>query len=534
MLVPARFHLKSRLSALGLTFAVALAGPAASAPVPLSSVTEGAVVVRKFDPDLTTKFAFARTIGAILGSAGIPNNAANRQALVASLVATFNNSQFVNPISGLAMKVDPRPAEAGLSPAQLLDPAHPRGLMPIGLCSRFDLAPANWSDCGEHRIVYGNKPGQPRFFLIFEAKIPNPTPSLGIKGCRPLALSWRAIGLATTTAGRNNRLDQLYYAGIPNFRPAVHFLNYGAPLGQVRSNSFVMGPWQLREFRILAVGPNVLQFRAAPAASNPLAEFYKNNPAGSALEQSERTKFRLDFANLYQPRLRSVDATEPLASYRMLLFNTMGAGFELRASEFQSNVDISDDPSVVAGTQIKAVIPASWTAPAPFANRSISQAQMLNRATLITCAGCHQPANRQVSTVGGTPVTWPNSLGFVHISETVDAAGNHPISDALTVAFVPFRRSATLNVINSDLAPAANPFMAAQLRVLPPPPSAGLAPAAGRRASAEALSRQILRNRRVTAFVAHDQALTLERLSDEAHQRELEEPGAFIEFRRPH
>lgn len=533
MLVPARFHLKSGFAALGLTFALALAGPAASAPVPLSSVTEGAVVVRNFDSDLTTKFAFARTVGAILATAGIPNSAANRQALVASLVASFNNSQFVNPISGLPMKVDPRPAESGLSPAQLLDPAHPRGLMPIGLFSRFDLAPADWSDCGEHRIVYGNKPGQPRFFLIFEAKIPNPSPSLGIKGCRPLAMSWRGIGLAAT-AIRNTRLDQLYYTGVPGFRPAVHFLNYGAPLGQVRSNSFVQVPWQLREFRILAVGPNVLQFRTAPAASNPLAEFYQNNPAGSALEQSERTKFRLDFDALYQPRLRSVDAAEPLAGYRKLLFNTMGAGFELRSSEFQSNVDISDDPSAVAGTQIRAVVPASWTAPAPFANRTISEAQMLNRATLITCAGCHQPGNRQVSTVGGTPIVWPNSLGFVHISEFVDAAGNHPISPALQNNFIPFRREATLNVVNSDLAPAANPLMAMPLRMLPPPPAAAMAPAASRRATVETLSRQILRNRRVTSFVARDQALTLERLSDEAHQREMEERGAFMEFRRPH
>lgn len=532
MRIPSSRYPKLGLMALGLT--LALAGPAASAPFPLSSVTEGAVVVRKFDADLSSRFAFAKTVGAILTTAGIANNAANRQALIVTLVATFNNNQLVNPISGLAMKVDPRAAESGLNPAQLLDPAHPRGLVPIGLFSRFDLAPADWSDCGEHRIVYGNKPGQPRFFLIFEAKIPNPTPSMGIKGCRPLAMAWRAIGLATTTAGRNARLEQLYYTGIPNFRPAVHHLNYGASLGQVRSNSFVQGPWQLREFRILAAGPNILQFRPAPAASNPLAEFYKNNPAGSALEQSERTQFRTDFANIYQPRLRSVDATEPLGSYRELLFNTMGAGFALRASEFQSNVDPSDDPSMVAGSQIKAVIPASWTAPNPFANRTISQAQMLNRAAVITCAGCHQPGNRQVSTVAGAPVTWPNSLGFVHISENVDAAGNHPISPALSVAFIPFRRQATLNVVNSDVASASSLLMSAQLRLLPPPPPSAMAAAVNRRATAEALSRQILRSRRVTDAVVRDQALTLERLSDEAHQRELEERGAFMEFRRPH
>jgi hypothetical protein len=528
-------RIKTGLGASALVLAAGLAGPGASAQVTLSSVTEGAVIVRKFDSDLTTKFAFARTIGTILTTADIPNTAANRQALVGTMVASFNSSQFANPVSGHPMKVDPRPADAALSPAQLLDPAHPRGLMPIGLFSRFDLAPADWSDCGEHRIVYGNKPGQPRFFLIFEAKIPNPNPATGIKGCRPLALQWRTIGLPTTTpATRNSRLNQLYYTGLPGFRAAVHFLNYGAPLGQVRSNSFVQGPWQLREFRILAVAPATLAFHPAPAASNPLAEFYKNNPAGSPLEQAERSSFHTGFGSTYQVRLRTVDGASPLAGYRMDLFNTMGAGFPLRTSEFQSSVDPSDDPSLLAGSQIRNLIPATWTAPAPFGNRTISEAQMLNRAALVTCAGCHQPAGRQVATVGGTPVIWPDSLGFVHIAETVDGAGNHPISPALAHAFVPFRRQATLNVINSIILLHANMQAIRPLRLLAPPGPEALAVSLSQRSSAEALSRQILRNRSAPVLVARDQALALRRMSDDSHRRELETPGAFMEFRRPH
>ncbi len=78
----------------------------------------------------------------------------------------MNDDDMVNPVSGLRMKVDIRALEAGLDPKSLLDPVDPIGLVPIALFNRLDLAPQDWSNCGEHRIVYG-----------FKAPVPEGRPS---------------------------------------------------------------------------------------------------------------------------------------------------------------------------------------------------------------------------------------------------------------------------------------------------------------------------------------------------------------------
>src|ERR1041384_3842288 len=60
--------------------------------------------------------------------------------------------------------------------------------VPIGLFNRFDQAPENGAHCGEYRIVYAKQSGvtstSDRNLLIFEAVLPNPHPTQGIRGCQ--------------------------------------------------------------------------------------------------------------------------------------------------------------------------------------------------------------------------------------------------------------------------------------------------------------------------------------------------------------
>ena len=53
----------------------------------------------------------------------------------------------------------------------------------------FDLAPEDWSHCGEYRVVYSLRdPGNEfkrRFLLIFEAMVPNPYSTPVASGARP-------------------------------------------------------------------------------------------------------------------------------------------------------------------------------------------------------------------------------------------------------------------------------------------------------------------------------------------------------------
>ena len=104
-----------------------------------------------------TKFAFVKTIDAILGSMNVGKTAGNRENFVKSMLTSFQDDAMVNPVSGLRMKVDVRSLEANLDPNKLLNPADPIGLVPIALFNRLDAAPEDWSNCGEHRIVYSFK-----------------------------------------------------------------------------------------------------------------------------------------------------------------------------------------------------------------------------------------------------------------------------------------------------------------------------------------------------------------------------------------
>jgi hypothetical protein len=106
-------------------------------------------------------FSFKHTIGAILESAQAPNTAASREAFVQTMLSTFNASDTaaLNREAGVLVPFDARSEASALTAAGLLDEtdtsATSIAMRPLALFNRFDLAPENWSHCGEHRIVYG-------------------------------------------------------------------------------------------------------------------------------------------------------------------------------------------------------------------------------------------------------------------------------------------------------------------------------------------------------------------------------------------
>jgi hypothetical protein len=80
-----------------------------------------------------TRFSFAKTLDAILGSLGIAKTPENRESFLRSMLTSFNAAQLVNPVSGLRMAVEIRKNESLLDPKKLLDPVDPIGLLPIAL-----------------------------------------------------------------------------------------------------------------------------------------------------------------------------------------------------------------------------------------------------------------------------------------------------------------------------------------------------------------------------------------------------------------
>lgn len=86
------------------------------------------------------------------------------------------------------------------------------------LFNRFDLASPSGADCGEYRIVYAKQSGlvsgTDRNFLIFEARLPNPTPSAGLTGCLPVADFWANLTIVGSVATRATLLRDFYFVGL--------------------------------------------------------------------------------------------------------------------------------------------------------------------------------------------------------------------------------------------------------------------------------------------------------------------------------
>ncbi|MCC2663602.1 MAG: hypothetical protein K0S35_1524 [Geminicoccaceae bacterium] len=250
-------------------------------------------------------FSFKRTIGAILESAGDvggTNTPAAREAFVQTMIDSFAlaNGFTLNPDAGVLMPLDARGGERlGLSAANLLDDTNAQGMKPLAVFNRFDLAPADWIHCGEHRIVYGKEsPNFPlnRFLLIFEAAVPNPDPTAGEAGCRPITEFWAGLSAhAGDDTELARRLAAFFYEGrtdpslaAPDLPGAVvDYRNYGGDgsRGQVRGNLFVQQPWQLREWLTQPTfnPANPLAFVVETVKDNPLAELYRDSLSGTPI-----------------------------------------------------------------------------------------------------------------------------------------------------------------------------------------------------------------------------------------------------------
>jgi hypothetical protein len=431
-------------------------------------------------------FSFARTIGAILESAEVANTAPEREALVLSMLRSFRLDQARNPQTSLPAAIEERLNEAAFSPEDLLDPNSENGLVPLGLFNRLDLAPDDWSYCGEHRIVYGKRnPGfENRFLLIFEAIVPNPEGE-GESGCRPVGEFWAELSSEDDDMARAEKLAEFYYRGLGQpaagaFSPAVHFGNFGGGArGQVRGNVFMQQPWLLREWRMqLSPTSGVPEFVVETVKDNPLAEFYADEfqaPGGLMTEQEqelasgELTRFQGEFLIKYRENL-SPEASlqfqafkEEMEKYRnddlsheQILLNSIALGGDNRYNEFQSvsqnGTSVpTDEPVLQAGAKFTTLLDALMGGLEPDPALRLSAEEILHRAGGASCGGCHNTTPGDVigrePEDGGQQIVWPGVVppGFVHASE------DRVLSPALENHFLPFRAQALRHHLCADL-----------------------------------------------------------------------------------
>jgi hypothetical protein len=519
---------------LGLTYPGTLAYAAscvvapATPPPPLDAAVKRTVVItdaallNNANPALG--FSLGRTLGNIVKTTpGMVDSPAERIALLTSLVRSFRAISHVNPDSQVTLPVPVRAAEAALDPIALLDPANPNGMKPVGLFNRYDLAPADFKTCGEHRIVYAKNSSSPtdRFLLIFEAALDNPKPDLGAEGCRPIAEFWDSLK-GKTGNDLAMSLSKFYYDGLaPGIEPVVHFTNYGLPFGQVRGNLFKQQPWQLREWRISAVPDGAPVFVPVTVKTNPFPPLYGGPVSGeNSGIAALRPAFQAEFSSGRVPELVSVDQggiVNPESAVDLLF--QLGAALPNKYNGFESTSQIppgNDNPQALATPSLKGKITQRLNQIGIGSACQLTDEHILNRAGALSCGGCHQ------FTVGkpiAPGVNWPGSLGFVQIDET------GTLSQALEQFFLPARQQNLARHL--QVAPAAAASAAG-------PPTAA-ATVSGVQTAVQALRLNAANLPNAESRLSAINSLTeLEKQVQSARATEQATPGAFVTFRRPH
>lgn len=329
----------------------------------------------------------------------------------------------------------PRPEGALAGTDPFSDPnSNPDAYVPIGLFNRFDLAPLDGSTCGEYRIVFAKRSGltEPfeRNLIIFEAALPNPSPDCGVEGCRAIAQFWADLSTIDDLQQIRERLEDFYFVDAAGAGPVVHADNYGKRGGQIRTNQFMNGPWQLHEFTFDHDCGFGACIRATSLKDNPFAELFQD-PAPWQGSNWFHTWFISQVPNLEIP-----DANR----FFMRDAGTFKAGMSNSEGEFD-NYRLQSG----FGSEFRDAVEAAITTP------GLTADNLFNRALALSCAGCHEHANSLENADFGGGVPWQPSLGFVHISEefTVDGpfGPRFPLSDALRFLFLPHRKQVLENFL---------------------------------------------------------------------------------------
>ncbi|MGV3625148.1 MAG: hypothetical protein ACO1OB_30290 [Archangium sp.] len=339
--------------------------------------------------------------------------------------------------------------------AQAFNPAaEMANYIPIALVNRLDLASEGGKNCGEHRIIYARNDFS-RNFIIFEAVLPNPRPGCE-DACRPVAKRWFELSAINDPVARAQKLEELFYTGLPGFRPVVHAEHYavggtsstygGSGSGQIRTNMFMSGPWTLKEFKLAldcTFSPCVLDPVPVPVAVNPNGFLWSESadPLATAFQGNVVTQVGA---------LASTDLNG--ISY--------GVAEQFNDSRADSQTGTARDNYVSAYGPGPGTFHTNLSAAA--GGVGLTDTQVVRRALTQSCAGCHEPGGFGLTGPNalGLSMSWPNALGFVHISENPGPGGVHQLSPALTNVFLPARAQHLVNRMNDLVCPCVSKLVA--------------------------------------------------------------------------
>jgi hypothetical protein len=300
--------------------------------------------------------------------------------------------------------------------------------VPTALVNRVDLMPADGRHCGEYRIIYARTDGK-RAFVIFEGALPNPNPAAGRAGCVAVQQFWRNLSNGQNASSRATALQQFYFTGLPGFSPVLHPANYGAStldFGQVRTNVFQDSTWNLREFKIRPVCPSGVNCQSVFVPTNvkvtPLATLFTD------ATDARTTSFHNEF----------------ITKVAGLAVNDVNRFNYIPSTTFNLGDHNSQDFTNLYQTRLGPLFSSRIQAELTRIGSTLTPANIAARAEALSCGGCHQLSTAAPNNALGGGVTFPASLGFVHVSEFTEVGPDGDrfrISPALDNVFLPQRKA---------------------------------------------------------------------------------------------
>ncbi len=311
--------------------------------------------------------------------------------------------------------------------------------IPIALVNRFDLHDSEFNNCGEYRIIFARNDFR-RNFIIFEAQLPNPIPT-DSAGCLPIVNFWKELSGINSDSERAQRLADFYFQGLPGSGavPPVgavfNVANYGENAGQIRTNEFMGNSWLLKEFKTVIEG-GLSHLKPVSVKANPFGELFNQGLRNDNLATQFRADFIKNMGSLLNPDLSVFSLTVENDAHNNGQSHASGDTFE---NDFLGNLG-QNSASFKDAVQSRVLQLGS----------NLSADQVINRATAMTCAGCHNPGAFGLTFGAGVGPNqfWPQSLGFTHVNEFA-FNGKFDISDALKDVFLPARKTVMESFLQS-------------------------------------------------------------------------------------
>jgi hypothetical protein len=333
---------------------------------------------------------------------------------------TFEQRQAVVPLAGfVAMRGNVR-----WLPAASIGWANVR---PIAVINRFDLAPDDYSNCGEYRVIFSHRNGQRRrLHVAFETVVANPSPALGKLGCAPIAAFWWELANLRSDQERAAKLSAFFFDGIEQLPPVLSRATF-EQYGRVRTSEVGDGRPNFAEFAIRrdcsAFHPCAARLTRVPLHNTPDGNLFDTNVAGE-----RGAAFRRDFLRQVQSLARSGVNRYSMStdlSYAITDISGVQAGFNYRLP-FRRSMRTE------AGQQFRDDIAAELLR----IGSALTPEEIIDRSETQNCVGCHG----KPGPVGGRDV-FPSAFETGEHVKDDSTAQAVRLSPALETVFLPYRIS---------------------------------------------------------------------------------------------